>query len=62
MRVEPLVTSSGKQRYILLNNEGDPVEPVLKYLKFKDNTGAARNTLRTYCYHLKLFFEYLEQE
>lgn len=21
-----------------------------------------RNTLRAYCYHLKLFFEYLEQE
>lgn len=62
MRVETVVTPNNKTRYILLNDAGDPVEPVLKYLKYKDNTGAARNTLRAYCYHLKLFFEYLEQE
>lgn len=62
MRVETVVTSNNKTRYILLNGAGDPVEPVLKYLKYKDNTGAARNTLRAYCYHLKLFYEYLEQE
>lgn len=62
MRVETVVTPNNKTRYILLNDVGEPVEPALKYLKFKDNTGAARNTLRAYCYHLKLFFEYLEQE
>lgn len=62
MRVELIVTSENKLRYLLVNNVGDLVEPVLKYLKFKDNTGAARNTLRAYCYHLKLFFEYLDQE
>ncbi len=62
MRVESIVTSDNKLRYILVDDFGDPVEPVLKYLKYKDNTGAARNTLRAYCYHLKLFYEYLEQE
>jgi integrase/recombinase XerD len=62
MRVVPINTSDNKTRYLLLNDVGDPVEPVLKYLKYKDNSGAARNTLRAYCYHLKLFFEYLEQE
>ncbi|KNY27575.1 site-specific integrase [Pseudobacteroides cellulosolvens] len=62
MRVETVITPNNKTRYILLNNNSDPVEPVLKYLKYKDNTGAARNTLRAYCYHLKLFFEYLDQE
>ena len=61
MRVETVVTPNNKTRYILLDDAGDPVEPALKYLKYKDNTGAARNTLRAYCYHLKLFFEYLEQ-
>lgn len=62
MRVETVITPNNKTRYILLNDAGDPVEPVLKYLKYKDNAGAARNTLRAYCYHLKLFFEFLEQE
>jgi len=32
---------------------------VLKYLKFKDNAGYARNTLRIHCFHLKHFFTYL---
>jgi hypothetical protein len=35
------------------------VQPVLKYLKFKDNAGYARNTLRMHCIHLKHFFTYL---
>lgn len=62
LRVEPLITPKNKTRYMLVNALGEPVEPVLRYIKFKDNTGAARNTLRAYCYHLKLFFEFLEQE
>lgn len=47
---------------MLVNTLGEPVKPVLRYIKFKDNTGAARNTLRAYCYNLKLFFEFLKQE
>lgn len=62
MRVESLITSDNRTRYILVNHLGDPVEPVLKFIKFKDNSGSARNTLRAYCYHLKLYFEYLGQK
>jgi len=62
MRVETVLTAENKTRYMLLNSIGEPIIPVLKFLKFKDNTGAARNTIRAYCFHLKLFFEYLEQE
>ncbi|MED3683973.1 hypothetical protein P4530_13340 [Bacillus thuringiensis] len=36
--------------------------PVMKFLKYKDNTGTARNTLRSYYYALKLYFEFLEQK
>ncbi|PHF57614.1 site-specific integrase, partial [Bacillus thuringiensis] len=38
------------------------IMPVMKFLKYKDNTGTARNTLRSYCYALKLYFEFLEQK
>ena len=62
MKVEEILTNEGKTRYILLNNEGKPVEPVIKFLKFKDNSGSARETLRAYCYHLKHYFEFLEQK
>ena len=61
MRVVSLVTKENKTRYMLMNSYNEPVQPVLQYLKFKDNSGAARNTLRSFCFHLKLFFEFLEQ-
>ena len=62
MKVQEVLTKEGKTRYILLNNKGEPVEPVVKFLRFKDNSGSARETLRAYCHHLKLYFEFLEQK
>ena len=59
MRVATVITSDNKTRYMLLDDEGLVIMNVLKYLKFKDNSGAARNTLRAYTYHLKLFFNIL---
>ncbi|MBT9138741.1 MAG: Tyrosine recombinase XerC [Syntrophomonadaceae bacterium] len=59
MKVVELKTVEGKVRYYLSDDMGAPVQPVLKYLKFKDHVGYARNTLRMHCYHLKHFFEYL---
>ncbi|PEU13474.1 tyrosine-type recombinase/integrase [Bacillus sp. AFS019443] len=61
MRVEEVITSDNKTRYMLVNRYGEMVMPVMKFLKYKDNTGTARNTLRSYCYALKLYFEFLEQ-
>lgn len=46
MRVECLITSEGKERYMLVDNKGGSVAAVLRYIKYKDNTGSARNTLR----------------
>lgn len=59
MKVVELKTVEGKVRYYLADETGAPVPPVLKYLKFKDNAGYARNTLRMHCIHLKHFFTYL---
>jgi integrase/recombinase XerD len=59
MKVVELKTVEGKVRYYLSDDMGAPVQPVLKYLKFKDNAGYARNTLRMHCFHLKHFFIYL---
>lgn len=46
---------------MLFDSSRNSVDVVNKYLKYKDSYGSARNTLKTYCYHLKLYFEYLEQ-
>ncbi|EAH4139945.1 transposase, partial [Listeria monocytogenes] len=47
--------------YILLDKEFEVIEPVKRFIKYLDNTGKAPNTIKTYCYHLKLFYEFMSQ-
>ncbi|MFL0197377.1 tyrosine-type recombinase/integrase [Clostridium sp. WILCCON 0269] len=61
MEVVKVKTEEGKERYYVSDEDGLPIQPILKFIRFKDNTNYARNTLRMYCQHLKLYFEYLEQ-
>lgn len=61
MEVVKVKTEDGKERYFVADDNGLPIEPILKFVRFKDNTNFARNTLRMYCQHLKLYFEYLQQ-
>lgn len=61
MKVIEIGSDEGK-RYMLLNREGEPVIPAMKYLKYLFNIGRAENTIKSYEYHLKLYFEFLEVE
>lgn len=61
MEVVKVKTEDGKERYFVADDDGLPIEPILKFIRFKDNTNFARNTLKMYCQHLKLYFEYLQQ-
>ncbi|MCD8395879.1 MAG: tyrosine-type recombinase/integrase [Lachnospiraceae bacterium] len=61
MKVVTVKTLEGKIRYYLNDDEGNPIQPVVKYLRFKDNSGYARNTLRLQCFHLKHYFTYLKE-
>lgn len=61
MKVQEVLLDGNKTRYMLLDSNGIPIIPVTKYLKHIDNIGRSRNTQKTYCYSLKLYFEYLEQ-
>lgn len=61
MEVVKVKTEDGKERYFVADDDGLPIDPILKFIRFKDNTNFARNTLRMHCQHLKLYFEYLQQ-
>jgi integrase/recombinase XerD len=61
MRVQEVILEEGK-RYILVDREGFPVIPVVKYLKYLDVTGKSSNTQKTYCYALKQYFLYLQEK
>ena len=61
MKVIEVITTDNKTRYYLADETRAPVEPVLQYLRFKDNAGYARNTLRMHCIHLKHYFSFLKE-
>lgn len=61
MRVQEVLLENNSKRYILVDNEGIPVIPVMKYLKYLDVTGKSINTQKTYCYALKQYFLYLQE-
>jgi len=60
MRVQEVKLEEGK-RYLLVDDGGIPVLPVARYLKSLVETGSSSNTQKTYCYALKHYFTYLEE-
>ena len=59
MNAKQINTKRGKVK-ILLDDDYKPVKPVNNFLKSMLNRGKSPNTITTYCFHLKLFFEYLQ--
>lgn len=62
MRVIEIQRQDGQRRYVVIDEEGLLVEPIVRYLKYLDGIGSARQTLRSYAYSLKQYWEYLVQE
>lgn len=61
MYVQKVITKDNKIRYMLLDDNDNIIEPVLRYLKYLDSRRMALNTLKNYAYHLKAYFEYLQE-
>ena len=61
MKVQEVKLDNNQRRYLLVDDNGLPVIPVAKYLKYIDNGEKSFNTQKTYCYSLKLYFEYLQE-
>jgi integrase/recombinase XerD len=62
MRVQEIRTSDSHKRYVVVDGHGNLVVPVVRYLKYLNAIGRARNTLRSYAQSLSLYFTYLAQE
>ena len=62
MRIQEIQTSDYLKRYVVVDGNGNLVVPVVRYLKYLNAIGRARNTLRSYAQSLSLYFTYLAQE
>jgi len=62
MQVVEIETQDQQRCYVVIDEEGTLVEPIVRYLKYLDRIGVARNTLRSYATALRLYWQYLEQE
>jgi integrase/recombinase XerD len=62
MQVVEIETQDKQRRYVVIDDKGALVEPIVRYLKYLDRIGVARNTLRSYATALRLYWQYLEQE
>jgi len=62
MRVVEIETQDHAIRYVVIDDEGILVEPIVRYLKYLDRIGAARHTLRSYATALRLYWQYLDQQ
>lgn len=60
MYVQKIITKDNKIRYLLLDNNYEVIESVRNYLRYLDSKRLSLNTLKNYAYHLKLYFEYLD--
>jgi site-specific recombinase XerD len=62
MRVVEVETQDQKIRYVVIDEEGQLVDPIVRYLKYLDRIGSARQTLRSYAAALRQYWEFLLQE
>jgi site-specific recombinase XerD len=62
MRVVEIEIQDGQRRYVVIDEDGKLIEPIVRYLKYLDCIGSARQTLRSYAYSLKQYWEYLTQQ
>jgi len=52
---------SEKVTWSVLGKDFLPIEPIQEYLSYLNNLEKSPNTVRSYAYHLKLYWQYLEE-
>lgn len=63
MKVQRIrLPENGRISWLVLDDDFRPVEPVRRYLRFREDLGRAPDTVRAEAHHLKLFWEYLRDE
>lgn len=59
MQVQKVRLGPDHHSYIVLGNDHLPIKPILRFIRYLDNTDKSIHTIRAYANHLKLFWDYL---
>ena len=62
MRVVEIEIQDQQKRYVVIDDTGSLIEPIARYLKYLDRINASRQTLRSYAFALRMYWEYLSQQ
>lgn len=63
MIVQPgQLPDSTRQIWLVLDDEYQPIEPIMSYLSHLNNLEKSPNTVRSYAYNLKLYWEFLSSQ
>ena len=55
------IPDSEKVTWLVLGDEYLPIEPIREFLSYLKNLERSPNTVRSYTYHLRLYWQYLEE-
>ena len=61
-RLVEVLTPDEHLRYVVVDVDGSVVAPIAGYLRYLDDTGKARNTLRVYGLGLAHYFAYVSEK
>jgi integrase/recombinase XerD len=54
--------NSTRSIWLVLDDRYQPIEPIMEYLTYLNNLEKSPNTVRTYAYNLKLYWEFLQHK
>jgi len=61
MQVQKVHLGSDRYSYTVLGDDYLPIEPIHQFIIYLENLDRSPYTIRSYAYHLKLFWQYLEK-
>jgi integrase/recombinase XerD len=59
---EGQLPNSTRSIWLVLDDNYQPIEPITAYLRYLDSLEKSPNTVRTYAYNLKLYWEFLQHK
>jgi integrase/recombinase XerD len=59
---EGRLPNSTRPIWLVLEDNYQPIEPLTAYLRYLDSLEKSPNTVRTYAYNLKLYWEFLHHQ